>query len=142
MTGPVREESTRIYLDFIDSQDERDVDVALPLVVVLPSGVIQLFDSLTREAVKWGVKAVLRVRRRKSGRQRQEIVFALFFVVAALAVAALLGELTLQKHRFCSSALRFHQMFSSGRHLFPLAPLLGGVGPFVFHLTQFRAVPY
>ena len=84
MTGPVREESTRIYLDFIDSQDERDVDVAL--VVVWPSGVIQLFDSLTREAGKWGVQAVLRVRRRKSDGQRQEIVFVLFFVVAALAV--------------------------------------------------------
>ena len=67
-------------MDFIDRQDERDVDVAL--VVVWPSGVIQLFDSLTREAVKWGVKAVLRARRRKSDRQRQEIVFVLFFVVA------------------------------------------------------------
>ena len=83
MTGPGKEgrdESTRIYLDFIDSQDERDVDVAL--VVVWPSGVIQLFDSLTREAVKWGVQAVLRARRRKSDRQRQEIVFVLLFVVA------------------------------------------------------------
>ena len=83
MTGPGREgrdESTRIYLDFIDSQDERDVDVAL--VVVWPSGVIQLFDSLTREAVKWGVQAVLRARRRESDRHRQEIVFVLLFVVA------------------------------------------------------------